>query len=113
MHVEPQHLQPGRTLGRATPGTCCLQLAPPPDPWIDLSIRWGAATSTSGPCSNGTCPPCPMVHTLLNAPLLGTTLQLGLDQASPNSLAVCAVNFGPCNNTGPVMRRCAAQPWCR
>jgi len=86
-----------------TPGTCCLQVAPPPDPYIDLSIRWGGATSTGGPCANGTCPTCPMVHSLRNAPLLGTTLQLGLDQASPNSLAVCAIDIGPCNGTGPII----------
>ncbi|MFY9342009.1 MAG: hypothetical protein WAT39_05950 [Planctomycetota bacterium] len=85
-----------------TPGTCCLNLAPFFEPYTDLSIRWGAATSTGGPCANGSCPPCPMVHLLRNAPLLGTTLQLGLDSAPVGAIAVCAVDFGACNPTGPV-----------
>ena len=86
-----------------TPGSCCLQLAPLPDPFTDLSIRWGGASSTGMPCANGSCPPCPMVHTLRNAPLLGTTLQLGLDQATPSTLALCAVDFGACNTVGPII----------
>lgn len=84
-----------------TPGTCCLQIAPLPDPYIDLSIKWGGATSVGGPCANGSCPPCPMVHTLRNAPLLGTTLQLGLDQAQPGTLALCGIDFGTCSTAGP------------
>lgn len=84
-----------------TPGTCCLQIAPLPDPYTDLSIRWGGATPVGGPCANGSCPPCPMIHTLRNAPLLGSVLQLGLDQATPSTLALCAVDFGGCNPTGP------------
>lgn len=86
-----------------TPGTCCLQIAPLPDPFTDLSIRWGGATSTGTPCANGSCPPCPMVHTLRNAPLLGSTLQLGLDQAAPSTLALCAVDFGTCMSAGPLV----------
>lgn len=84
-------------------GTCCLQVAPFPDPLTDLSIRWGGATSVGGPCANGSCPPCPMLHTLRNAPLLGTTLQLGLDQAQPGTLALCAVDLGTCNTAGPLV----------
>jgi hypothetical protein len=86
-----------------TPGTCCLQVAPFTDPYIDLSIRWGGATSTGTPCANGSCPACPMVHSLRNAPLLGTTLQLGLDQATPSTLALCAVDFGTCMTAGPLV----------
>ncbi len=84
-----------------TPGTCCIQVAPMFDPYTDLSIRWGGATSVGTPCANGSCPPCPMVHTLRNAPLLGSVLQLGLDQAQPGTIALCAVDFGTCNTTGP------------
>lgn len=29
-----------------TPGTCCMQLAPLGDPLMDLSIKWGGATSS-------------------------------------------------------------------
>jgi hypothetical protein len=47
-----------------TPGTCCLQIAPLPDPYTDLSIRWGGATPSGGPCANGACAPCPNVHVL-------------------------------------------------
>lgn len=86
-----------------TPGTCCIQIAPVADPYTDLSIRWGGATSTGAPCANGSCPACPMLHTLRNAPLLGTTLQLGLDLAEPGTLALCAVDFGSCSSTGPIV----------
>jgi hypothetical protein len=85
------------------PGTCCIQVAPFADPYTDLSIRWGGATSTGAPCANGSCPACPFVHTLRNAPLLGTTLQLGLDFAQPGTLALCGVDFGTCATTGPVL----------
>jgi hypothetical protein len=44
-----------------------------------------------------------MVHTLRNAPLLGSVLQLGLDQATPSTLALCAVDFGGCNSSGPTV----------
>lgn len=86
-----------------TPGTCCILIAPPPDPFTDLSIRWGGATSNGAPCANGSCPACPMVHSLRNAPLLGTVLQLGLDFATPVTLALCAVDFGSCGGTGPTI----------
>ncbi|MFO1077033.1 MAG: hypothetical protein U1E73_04820 [Planctomycetota bacterium] len=83
-----------------TPGTCCMQIAPLGDPLMDLSIKWGGATSAGGPCANGTCPSCPNVHVLRNAPLLGTTLQLGLDQAPVGMPFWCLVNFGACSSTG-------------
>jgi hypothetical protein len=86
-----------------TPGACCLQSAPFTDPLTDLAIRWGGATSTGGPCANGNCTPCPMVHTLRTAPLLGSTLQLGLDQAQPGTVTLCGVDIGPCNAFGPVI----------
>lgn len=86
-----------------TAQTCCIQVAPFTDPYTDLSIRWGGATSTGTPCANGSCPACPMIHSLRNAPLLGTTLQLGLDQATPGTLALCAVDLGTCATVGPLV----------
>jgi hypothetical protein len=86
-----------------TPGPCCILAAPFTDPFTDLAIRWGGATSTGGPCANGSCTPCPMVHTLRNAPLLNTVLQLGLDQAQPGTLTLCGVSLGGCNPAGPIV----------
>jgi hypothetical protein len=40
------------------------------------------------------------VHLLRNAPLLGSVLQLGLDFCQPLTLAMCAVDFGPCISPG-------------
>ena len=77
-------------------GPCCINMAPLGDPFLDLSIRWGGATSSGTPCANGSCPSCPMVHSLRNAPLLGTTLQLGLDQAPVGVPAWCLINVGSC-----------------
>ena len=76
--------------------TCCIQMAPFTEPYTDLSIKWGGATSSGAPCANGTCPACPMVHTLRNAPLLGTVLQLGLDLAPTNMPSWCLISFGSC-----------------
>jgi hypothetical protein len=86
-----------------TPGPCCIQVAPFTDPFTDLSIRWGGATSVGTPCANGACAPCPMSHSLRNAPLLGTTLQLGLDLAQPGTLALCTVDIGACAVSGPLI----------
>jgi hypothetical protein len=86
-----------------TPGPCCIQVAPFTDPFTDLSIRWGGATSVGAPCANGACAPCPMNHSLRNAPLLGSTLQLGLDFAQPGTLALCAVDIGTCATGGPLI----------
>ncbi|HZT54883.1 MAG TPA: hypothetical protein VFA35_01550, partial [Burkholderiaceae bacterium] len=85
-----------------TPQSCCIGLAVGADPLIDLSIRWGGATSSGLPCANGTCPSCPMLHTLRNAPLLGTTLQLGLDLAPVGVPTWCLINFGSCG-TGSLL----------
>lgn len=90
-----------------TPGTCCIGLAPPGDPLLDLSIRWGGATSSGAPCANGSCPNCPMLHSLRNAPLLGTTLQLGLDLAPVGMLTWCMINVGSCaGSAGTVAPLC-------
>ena len=83
-------------------GTCCT-IAPLGDPYIDLSIRWAPPTPMGEPCANGSCPLCPMVHSLRNAPLLGTNLQLGLDQAPPGIPVWCLVSFGSCQPNGPVL----------
>jgi hypothetical protein len=81
-------------------GNCCIQIAPPGDPLIDLSIKWGGATSSGGPCANGACLPCPNVHVLRNSPLLGTTLQLGLDFAQTGTPYWCLINIGTCMSGG-------------
>jgi hypothetical protein len=86
---------PGPTVA-FTPGSCCIMLAPLGDPFMDIAIKWGGATSSGAPCASGTCPSCPMVHSLRNAPLLGTTLQLGLDLAPVGVPAWCLINVGSC-----------------
>lgn len=80
-----------------TAGTCCQQAAPFLDPYTDLSLVFGAATASGAPCANGTCPACPMLHLLRNAPILGTNLQLGLDFAPVGVPAWCLLDIGACN----------------
>jgi hypothetical protein len=89
-----------------TPGTCCINLAPFGDPFLDVSIKWGGATSSGAPCASGTCPNCPMSHTLRNAPLLGTILQLGLDLAPVGVPAWCLLNVGACGGAGIIPPLC-------
>lgn len=88
------------------PGTCCIQTAPFPDPYTDLCIQWGGATPSGAPCANGACQPCPMVHLLRNAPLLGTTLQLGLDFAQVGMPTWCLINIGACSPNATVPPLC-------
>jgi hypothetical protein len=82
------------------PAACC----PSPvlaDPLVGLAIRPGRETSMGGPCSNGTCLPCPLSSSLRNDPVLGNLqFRIGLDQAEPGSLAILAVGSGPCNAPG-------------
>lgn len=80
-----------------TMGTCCIQATPFQEPLTDLSIRWGGARSAGVPCANGACPPCPMQHTLRNAPLLGTTLQLGLDLGPTSTPIWNVLSIGVCS----------------
>jgi hypothetical protein len=69
------------------------------------------STATGRVCANGSCPTCPMVHSLCNAPRLGTTLQLGLDQATPSTLALCAVHFGTCLTAGQLIAPFWGRSW--
>ncbi|MCA8973620.1 MAG: hypothetical protein KDC98_02815 [Planctomycetes bacterium] len=92
------------------PGTCCIQAAPVTEPYTDLAIKWGGATPSGTPCANGTCPACPMVHLLRNAPLLGTTLQLGLDQTPTSMPAWCVISFGACTGGGSAFPPLCAPP---
>lgn len=82
---------------------CCIQSAPFTEPYIDLAIRRRGPVPVGSPCANGTCNPCPMVHSLRTLPLMGSVLQLGLDQAQPLTLTLCAIGLGPCNSAGPVI----------
>ncbi len=78
------------------PVTCCPAVAVA-DPMIGLAVRPGRATSVGGPCANGSCAPCPQIHTLRNDPCLGNAqFALGLDQAPANALTLLAIGTGPC-----------------
>jgi len=78
------------------PVTCCPTTAVV-DPMIGLAIRPGRATSVGQPCANGSCAPCPQIHSLRNDPCLGNAqFTLGLDQAPSSALALLAVGIGPC-----------------
>lgn len=84
-------------------GSTCCQLAPPGDPYIDLSIKWRPPVPMGESCANGSCQPCPMVHTLNTVPMLNSVLQLGLSWAQPGIPVWCLVNFGTCVANGPVL----------
>ena len=62
------------------------------DPMIGLAVRPGRPTSVGQSCANGTCAPCPQIHTLRNDPVLGNAaFTLGVDNAPSLALAVLAV----------------------
>jgi len=83
--------------------TCCSFVISPNDPYTDLSLRPRGPTPAGNPCANGTCPTCPMWHSLRNAPILGNTLELGLDDAPEASLAWCLVRIGACTAGAPTL----------
>lgn len=89
------------------PITCCPPVAAA-DPMVGLAIRPGRASSVGTSCANGSCAPCPQVHSLRNDPCLGNAqFALGLDQAPAGALAVLAIGVGPCLVPG-----IAAPPLC-
>ncbi|MCK5945413.1 MAG: hypothetical protein KAI24_25710, partial [Planctomycetes bacterium] len=72
------------------------------DQLVGLAIRPGKATSNGGPCNNGACAPCPMIHRLRNDPVVGNLeFRLGLDGAAGSSFSFCMIGDSPCNNVGP------------
>ncbi|MCR9245928.1 MAG: hypothetical protein NXI31_12920 [bacterium] len=79
-----------------TPTTCCNFIQSPNDPYTDLTLRPRGTSPAGNPCANGSCPTCTNLHTLRNAPILGNTVELGLDDAPEASLAWCLLSIGPC-----------------
>lgn len=91
---------PSFTVG---PLSCCPAVVPANDPYTDLTLKPRGSAPAGMPCANGTCPACPDLHVLRNAPILGNTLELGLDEAPEGALAWCLVRFGPCSAGAPVI----------
>jgi hypothetical protein len=78
------------------PGTIALL-----EPMIGLAVRPGRAATLGIPCADGICPPCPMVHSLVNDPVLGNLeFRLRIDGAFGNSFSFCLIGDGPCNPPG-------------
>ncbi len=76
---------------------CCPAIAVGNDPMIGLAVRPGRATPVGQPCANGTCAPCPQIHTLRNDPSLGNAaFALGLDQVPSGAISILTVGAGPC-----------------
>jgi hypothetical protein len=85
------------------PITCCPAPAVA-DPMIGLAVRPGRATSVGTACANGSCAPCPQIHTLVNDPCLGNAqFMLALDQAPAGALTLLALGLGPCMVPAPVL----------
>ena len=87
------------------PQTCCfLPPSSPGDQWIGLAVRTGRESSTGTACANGSCPSCPMLHTLRNSPNLGNAaFTLGLDGVPLSSFAICGIGVGPCLTASPTV----------
>ncbi|MFY9343302.1 MAG: hypothetical protein WAT39_12475 [Planctomycetota bacterium] len=78
---------------------CCTLFTP--DHLIGLAWRPGGATPFGGPCANGTCTPCPMVHGLVNDSNMGNLgFQLRLTNAQSGGVALCHVSWGSCSSPG-------------
>jgi hypothetical protein len=94
----------GATLAFGAQTCCPLPPSMPGDQWIGLAVRSGRETSTGVACATGSCPACPMTHSLRNSPNLGNGFfSLGLDGVPLSSFAVCGLGVGPCLPVGPVV----------
>jgi hypothetical protein len=81
--------------------TCCPGTIAVLERMIGLAVHPGRATSIGTPCANGSCPPCPMHHSLVNDPVLGNLdFKLHIDGAFGQSFSFCMVGDGPCNAPG-------------
>lgn len=89
---------------------CCNLVISPNDPYTDLTLRPRTGTPAGNPCANGTCPTCLPYHGLRNAPILGNTLQLGLDSAPEASFAWCLLSLGACT-AGPTFPPLCGPLW--
>lgn len=82
-----------------TPVSCCMP--PVLDVWIGLAVRPHRAQTFGGPCAAGTCPACPMVHTLRGDSNLGNgTFALELNGVPAGSIAFGALSIGGCTAPG-------------
>jgi hypothetical protein len=80
---------------------CCMIPTPVADPMIGLAVRPGRETSLGGPCANGGCLPCPMVHSLVNDSNLGNAqFRLDLQGAPSGTMAFDILGAGPCSPPG-------------
>jgi hypothetical protein len=83
-----------------TPNNCCYSVAAG-DQMVGLAVRTNPAQPFGGPCANGSCPTCPMVHTLVGDPNLGNGLfALRLTGAPAGSVAFAALQIGSCMAPG-------------
>lgn len=81
------------------PLNCCM--VPGTDMLIGLAVRPSRPVSVGAPCANGTCPACPMVHTLRNDPNLGNAqFALDLTGVPTGSVAFAALSIGGCTPAG-------------
>lgn len=84
------------------PQNCCIT-ASPNDPFVDLTLQPRGESPAGNPCSNGTCPTCPNIHTLRTGPILGSTIQFGIDLAPVGALSILALNIGFCTTGAPTI----------
>ncbi|MCA8950827.1 MAG: hypothetical protein KDE27_15090 [Planctomycetes bacterium] len=85
------------------PQTCCPFVQSPNDPYTDLTLRPRGTSPAGNPCANGSCPTCLNYHGLRNAPILGNTVELGLDDAPEASFAWCLLSIGSCTTGMPTL----------
>jgi hypothetical protein len=79
---------------------CCPGIAVL-DPTVGITIHPSQATSVGSSCNNGSCPNCPMIHSLRNDPVVGNMdFHLSVDGAFGNSFSFCMIGDSPCNPAG-------------
>ncbi|HEX6812331.1 MAG TPA: hypothetical protein VF384_11955 [Planctomycetota bacterium] len=82
--------------------SCCAGTIAVLERMVGLAMRPGRAGSLGPSCANGSCPPCPMNHSLANDPVLGNLdFRLRVDGVFGSSFSFCMIGDGPCNALSP------------
>ena len=92
------------------PASCCFTTIG--DSLVGLAVQTNPAVPLGGPCANGSCPACPMVHTLAGDPNLGNgAFGLRLTGAPAGSTQFAALKIGTCVAPGTFIAGLCGPVW--
>jgi hypothetical protein len=92
------------------PLNCCTVAGT--DTLIGLAVRPRPPQPFGAPCANGSCPSCPMVHSLVGDPNLGNgSFALSLAGVPSGSIAYAMLSLGNCSSAGTTIAGLCGPIW--